>query len=142
MIPRTLVLPLVLVGGLSVWAGSPAQASPIGSVGSRIAHAPLGGVRIGGGVGVGFPIGGHRHGGYWTTQTVPVAVQVQVPYQVAVQVPDHVIGTDVNGNPIWAYRTELRTQYRLEVQTQYVAQRVWVPVVHRPRPYGWIGVRF
>lgn len=139
---RTLILPVALIGGLAVLAAKPANASPIGTVGTRIAHAPLGGVRIGGGVGVGFPIGGSRHGGYWATQTVPMTVQVQVPYQVAVQVPDRVIGTDVHGNPIWAYRTEYRTHYRIEYQTQYVTQQVWVPAVRRSRVHGWVGVRF
>jgi hypothetical protein len=143
LVLRSLILPGALIGGLALASARPAQASPIGTVGTRVAHNPLGKVRVGGGIGVTFPIGGHRHAGYWTTQTVPVTVQVQVPYQVAVQVPDRVIGTDVNGNPIWAYRTELRTHYRIEYQTQYVTQQVWVPVVHhRPRTHGWIGVRF
>src|SRR5262245_49257165 len=132
---RTLILPAALLGGLALATATPAQAAPAGHVGSRIAHNPLGKVRVGGGVGITFPIGGghHHHGGYWTTQTVPVTVQVQVPYQVAVQVPDRVIGTDMHGRPIWSYRTELQTQYRIEYQTQYVTQQVWVPVVHHHR---------
>lgn len=143
---RTLLLPVALAGGLALLAAQPAQASPIGTMGTRIAHAPLGGVRVGVGGGVSFPIGGphYARGGYWAVQTVPMQVQVQVPYEVAVQVPHQVVGRDVYGHPIWSYRTEVQTQYRTEIRTQYVQQQVWVPVVYRPRPWGHVGfgVRF
>ena len=147
---RTLILPLALVSGLSLAAASTAQASPTTTAGSRIAWAPLGGVRVGVGVGIGIPLGGgHRHSygpsGYWTTQMVPMTVPVTVPYQLTVQVPDHVIGTDVNGQPIWTYRTEVQTQYRTEYQTQYVPQQVWVqsaPVYYRSRPTVHLGLGF
>lgn len=135
------ILPVALVAALGFACAGKAQASPI--TGAKVTSASLGGVRVG--VGVGFPIGGHSHvHGYWTTQTVPMQVTVQVPYQTTVQVPDHVIGTDVNGNPIWSYRTEVRTQFRTEVQTQWVTQQVWVPVHthYRSRPHGWLGLGF
>jgi hypothetical protein len=151
MILRLLAIPALAIASLAAIPATNAEASPAVPTGK---HA--GGVRIG--VGVGFPIGGHRthvhQAGYWSYQQVPVTqpvtVQVQVPYQVAVQVPDRVIGNDVNGNPIWSYRTELQTQYRLETRTEYrttyVMQQVWVPtghvVHHSPRAYGTVGVGF
>lgn len=136
---RNLFLPVALVAGLGLACAGNAHASPITMAGSH-SSASLGGVRIGGGVG--FPIG-NRYGpsGYWTTQTVPMTVQVQVPYTTTVQVPSHIIGTDVNGNPIWTYRTEQRTEYRIEYRTQWVTQQVWVPT-YSPRPRGWVGLGF
>ncbi len=158
---RTLILPVALVAGLGFASADRAEASPLGATTALTSGHALGGVRVG--IGVGIPIGGgHRHSvptGYWTTQTVPTTVAVQVPYQVtvqvpvnvAVQVPDRVIGTDVNGNPIWSYRTEyrtemrteVRTQYRTEYQTQWVTQQVWVPTgyaTYPSRPWGHVGV--
>jgi hypothetical protein len=137
---RRLVLPAALVAGLGFAFASEANAPPLPN--ARVT-APLGGIRVGGGVGVGFPIGGHRHTtyqpGYWTTQTV----RVMVPVQVQVQVPVHIDGYDVYGNPIWHYRTETRTQ----MQPQWVTQQVWVPGhyhshVHRPSGFVGLGVRF
>lgn len=151
MLLRLLALPAALVAALAL--APAAEASPLVPTGM---HA--GGVRVGVGVGVGFPIGGSSTytvpTGYWTTQQVPVTtpvhVQVQVPYQVTVQVPDRVVGHDAFGRPIWSYRHEVQTHYRtetrVEYQTTYVAQRVWVPtghvVHHRPRAYGTVGVGF
>lgn len=130
---RTLILPLAAVAGLAFATAEKAQAAPI-------THVAMGGFHFGGGVGVRFPIGrSHGPSGYWTTQTVPMNVQVQVPYTTTVQVPDHVIGTDVYGHPIWMYRTETRTEYRLEWRTQYVTQQVWVPT-YAPRTSGWVGL--
>jgi hypothetical protein len=139
---RNLILPVALVAGLGLACAGTAQASPIAS-GARATSASLGGIHIGGGVG--FPIGGPRYGpsGYWTTQTVPVQVQVQVPHTVAVQVRDHVIGTDMYGQPIWSFRTEYQTHYHTEYQTQWVTQQVWVPTyTNYHRPQGWLGVGF
>lgn len=158
---RTLILPAALVAGLGLASAHRAEASPLSASHAVTAPYALGGLRIG--IGVGIPIGGgHRHTvptGYWTTQTVPTTVAVQVPYQVtvqvpvqvAVQVPDRVVGTDVYGQPIWSYRTEyrtelrneVRTQYRLEYQTQYVTQQVWVPTGYASypsQPWGRVGV--
>ena len=133
---RRLVLPAALVAGLGFACASEAQASPV-VPSARVTSANLGGVHVRGGVGVGFPIG-HPHStyhpGYWTTQTV----QVMVPIQVQVQVPDHIDGYDVYGRPIWHYRTEIRTQY----QPQWVTQQVWVPG-HTHSHYhgsGFVGV--
>ena len=130
---RNLILPVALVAGLGLATAEAAQASTVTS-------ARLGGIHIG--VGVGFPIGRSRGpSGYWTTQNVPMTVQVQVPYTVTVQVPDHVIGTDMYGHPVWSYRMEYRTEYRLEYRTQWVAQQVWVQT-YSPRPTGWLGLGF
>lgn len=133
---RRIVLPAALVAGLGFACASEAQAAPVPS--ARVTSANLGGIHVGGGVGIGFPIGGYSnyHPGYWTTQTV----QVMVPVQVPVQVPDQVIGTDVNGNPIWSYRTQYQTQY----QPQWVTQQIWVPAHnHGYAPaHGFVGFRF
>jgi hypothetical protein len=138
---RRLVLPAALVAGLGFACASEAQASPVPS--ARVTSANFGGVRVGGGVGVGFPIGGHYYSayqpGYWTTQTVQVLVPVQVPMQVQ----DRIIGTDINGNPIWSYRTVMQTQ----MQPQWVTQQVWVPGHYhgrylQPRGHVGLGIRF
>ncbi|MFM8979953.1 MAG: hypothetical protein ACKOSS_05775 [Planctomycetia bacterium] len=151
MMLRLLALPAALVAALAL--APAAEASPLVPTGM---HA--GGVRVGVGVGVGFPIGGSSTytvpTGYWAYQQVPVTtpvnVTVQVPYQVTVQVPDRMVGYDAFGRPIWAYRTEVQTHYRtetrVEYQTTYVTQRVWVPTGYevRRQPSGWgtVGVGF
>lgn len=132
---RNLILPVAAVAGLAFATAPKAHAAPI-------THLAPGGLHVG--VGVGFPIGrSYGPSGYWTTQSVPMNVQVQVPYTTTVQVPDHVIGTDAYGQPIWSYRLETRTEYRTEWRTQWVTQQVWVPTYsYAPRANGFLGLGF
>ena len=153
---RNIALPAALVAGLGFAFAERAQASPITSAGAGVTSASLrfghggrshgghGGHRHGGsgfsmghrhgglGLSLGTRYGGHLHSGgyassgYWSTQSVPTTVAVSVPYTVTVQVPSHITGTDVRGQPVWAFRTETRTEYRTEYRTQWVTQQVWV----------------
>ena len=129
MIFRTLALSAALVTGLGMASADKAEASPITTVGSHVAIGPLHGWNVG--VGIGIPIGGSS--GYWTTRQVAV----NVPVTVSVQVPDHVIGVDMYGNAVWAYRLEHQTQW----QTQWRSERVWVSTGNSRGRLG-VGFRF
>ena len=104
---RRLVLPAALVAGLGFACASEAQASPRASS-ARVTSANLGGVRVGGGVGVGFPIGATATARTTRATGPPRPCRSWCPVQVPVQVPDHIDGYDVYGNPIWHYRTEIQ----------------------------------
>jgi hypothetical protein len=134
MILRTLLLPLAMAAGFAFAAPGAAHASPLGG---SLAGKALGGVRVGVGVGVNIPIGGYYREGRYFHSSYPGGYWIQTGSQT-VMVPDHVIGYDVYGQPIWSYNQVIQPTYQW-VPAAPVVRRVHY---YRARPTISLGLGF